>query len=172
MVPRWVGCGGTRSFHMKKTPCWVRLTAAGTELLRFYPRLLPTLAGLVLVCSLLATYMSPLCTCVHNHRIPVESKELERVWSIMDSCTFIRKGIQQLRSPELGEPAADILFWNRKLQVERAASIQKLKADLSSRVKKVSYYSYNSNYISLLVVFCLSCRMANRYTQRVRFKIS
>ena len=91
--------------------------------------------------SLLASYMRPLCLCHHSHRLPVDPNELERVWCIMESWTFIIKELlQQLRSPELGGSPPDILFWNRKLQVARAASIQTLKADLSSRVKKVNCY--------------------------------
>ena len=116
--------------------------------------------------------MRPLCLCHHSHRLPADPKELERVWSIIESWTLIRKELQQLRSPdELGRPSADILFWNRKLQVARAASIQKLKEDLSSRVKKVKYCS--SDVVITWAHGVLRCyRMANRYTQQVQFKIS
>ena len=82
------------------------------------PALIPI--GVVPFRSLLASYMRPLCLCHHSHRLPVDPKELDRVWDLIESWTLIRKELQQLRSPdELGRPSADILFWNRKLPGRR-----------------------------------------------------
>ena len=78
--------------------------------------------------------MRPQCACYNDHRLPTDSVELDRVLSLMESWTSIRKQLQESRPRQ---PLPDILFWNRKLQVARAESIQKLKVDLCGKKKQV-----------------------------------
>ena len=84
---------------------------------------------------MLAKFMRPLCVCHNDHRIPGDLEEVNRVFNLMESLAPTRK---ELMESHPRKPVPDIVFWNRKLQVARAESIQKLKADLCRKTKPVT----------------------------------